>query len=114
VATAKVNIDYHVEVERHYYSVPTNCPRVVEVRLTSSVVEVFFKNKRVPRTCAVTTRDATPLRLLTCPIRTAATSSGRRAHRRVGREERTATGQFINELLLSRPHPNKVSAQRSA
>ena len=45
---ARVNIDYHIEIDRHYYSVPYQLAREqVDVRLTSSTVEVLFKNKRV-------------------------------------------------------------------
>ena len=45
---ARVNIDYHIEIDRHYYSVPYQLVRKqLDVRLTSSTVEVLFKNKRV-------------------------------------------------------------------
>jgi transposase len=45
---ARVNIDYHVEVDRHYYSVPYQLVREqVDVRLTATTVEILFKNKRV-------------------------------------------------------------------
>jgi len=45
---ARVNIDYHVQVEHHYYSVPYQLAREeVEVRFTASTVEIFFKNSRV-------------------------------------------------------------------
>jgi len=45
---AKVNIDYHIEVDGHYYSVPYQLVREsVEVRFTSTIVEVLFKNRRV-------------------------------------------------------------------
>jgi transposase len=45
---ARVNIDYHIEVDRHFYSVPYQLIREqVEVRLTSTTVEIFFKNRRV-------------------------------------------------------------------
>ena len=45
---ARVNIDYHVEVDRHYYSVPYQLVKQrVEVRLTTTTVEVLFKNRRV-------------------------------------------------------------------
>ena len=45
---ARVNVDYHVEVDRHYYSVPYQLVREqVDVRLTSRTVEVLFKNRRV-------------------------------------------------------------------
>jgi transposase len=44
----RVNIDYHIEIGRHYYSVPYQIAREqVDIRLTSSTVEVLFKNKRV-------------------------------------------------------------------
>jgi len=46
--TAKVNIDYHIEVDRHYYSVPYQLIHErVDVRLTDSTVEVFLKGHRV-------------------------------------------------------------------
>ncbi len=45
---ARVNIDYHVEVDRHYYSVPYQLARQqVDVRSTATTVEVLFKNRRV-------------------------------------------------------------------
>lgn len=45
---ARVNIDYHVEVDRRYYSVPYQLVKEqVDIRLTSSTVEILFKNKRV-------------------------------------------------------------------
>jgi transposase len=44
----RVNIDYHVEVQKHYYSVPYQLVRQqLDVRLTSSVVEIFHQGKRV-------------------------------------------------------------------
>jgi transposase len=45
---ARVNIDYHIEIDRHYYSVPYQLVREqVDVRLTSFPVEALFNNKRV-------------------------------------------------------------------
>jgi transposase len=44
----RVGIDYHVEVEDHYYSVPHRFARSeVEVRLTPQTVEVFLKGERI-------------------------------------------------------------------
>ena len=61
---ARVNIDYHVEIDRRFYSVPYQLARQqVDVRLTATTVEVLFKNKRVashrrnPRPGAFTTLD---------------------------------------------------------
>jgi transposase len=46
--TARVNIDYHIEVDRHYYSVPYQLiHEKVEVRLTGTTLEVFLKGHRV-------------------------------------------------------------------
>ena len=46
--TAKVNIDYHVEFERHYYSVPHRLVgQVVELRVTAKLVEAFCAHQRV-------------------------------------------------------------------
>jgi transposase len=45
---ATVNIDYHIEVDRHYYSVPYQLIKEpVDVRITTFIIEVLFKNKRV-------------------------------------------------------------------
>jgi transposase len=45
---ARVNIDYHIEVERHYYSVSFRLLREkLDVRLTASTVEAFLKGERV-------------------------------------------------------------------
>jgi transposase len=45
---ARVNIDYHVEVDRHYYSVPHPLVhQVVDVRLCARTVEIFHRSERV-------------------------------------------------------------------
>jgi len=45
---ARVNIDYHVEFERHYYSVPhTLIHEEVYVRATEGTIEIFFNNQRI-------------------------------------------------------------------
>jgi transposase len=44
----KVSFDYHVEVERHYYSVPHTLLREsVWVRITARTVEVFHRGQRI-------------------------------------------------------------------
>jgi len=44
---AKVNIDYHIEIERHYYSVPYRLiGKRVDVRITERHVEVYYRGKR--------------------------------------------------------------------
>lgn len=45
---ARVGIDYHVEVERHHYSVPYQLVgEKLEVRVTARTIECFSKGKRV-------------------------------------------------------------------
>ncbi|MBI4294981.1 MAG: IS21 family transposase, partial [Chloroflexi bacterium] len=45
---ATVNIDYHIEVDHHYYSVPFALLRErLDVRLTATTVEAFLKGERV-------------------------------------------------------------------
>ena len=45
---ARVHMDYHVEVEHHFYSVPHRLVREeLDVRYTETIVECFFHRKRV-------------------------------------------------------------------
>jgi transposase len=106
---AKVNIDYHVEVDRHYYSVPyQHAGAVVEVRLTSSTVEVFFKNKRV----------ASHLRSYQKGRHATDAAHMPDSHRRYlewtpgrivawAQKNGPATAEFIDALMKSRPHPEQ-------
>jgi transposase len=46
--TARVNIDYHVEFDRHYYSLPyTLTGQRVEIRSTATTLEIFHRGARV-------------------------------------------------------------------
>ncbi|MEZ4273311.1 MAG: IS21 family transposase [Myxococcota bacterium] len=61
---AKVNIDYHVEYAKHFYSVPYRYAREeVELRATDTTVEAFHRGKRV----ASHVRNNTPGRFTTNP-----------------------------------------------
>jgi transposase len=45
---AKVHLDYHIEVYRHYYSVPYRLLHErVDIRLTANTVEALYKGERV-------------------------------------------------------------------
>jgi transposase len=45
---ARVNLDYHIEVDQHYYSVPYRLLREqLDVRLTAMTVEALHKGERV-------------------------------------------------------------------
>ena len=46
--TAKVQLNYHIQVERMYYSVPYDYVREqVDIRLTTDLIEVYFKETRI-------------------------------------------------------------------
>lgn len=45
---ARVNVDYHIELDAHYYSTPYQLVgEEVEVRSTATTVEIFYHGKRV-------------------------------------------------------------------
>ena len=45
---ARVNIDYHVELDGHYYSVPhALVGEEVELRFTAATLEVYCRSQRV-------------------------------------------------------------------
>ena len=107
--TARVNIDYHVELHRHYYSVPFPLVHeVVDARLTATTVELFHRGQRV----AAHVRDDTPGRPTTNPAHMP------KAHQRhlewtpsrladwagrIGPQTRT----LVEAILADRPHPEQ-------
>jgi transposase len=105
----RVGIDYHVEVERHFYSVPYRFARSeVEVRLTGRTVEIFVKGERV----------AVHIRSSGNGKHTTAADHMPSSHRRyadwtIGRIRRDATligpaTAALCELILEqRPHPEQ-------
>jgi len=45
---AKVNIDYHVEFERHYYSVPfVFVGKKIDLKATSLTIEIYYQGERI-------------------------------------------------------------------
>jgi transposase len=46
--SCKVNIDYHVDIDRHYYSVPhALAHQHVEARVTAMTIEIFHQGQRI-------------------------------------------------------------------
>jgi len=104
---AKVNIDYHVELDGHYYSVPYQLVReAVEIRATARVVEIFRKGRRV----ASHVREYGRKRFLTKPEHMPASH---RAHLEWTPSKLVAWGasvgppvaELITTILTTRPHP---------
>lgn len=47
--TVRVNVDYHVEFEKHYYSVPNRlCHQEVRIRATQYLVEIYHSSQTDP------------------------------------------------------------------
>ena len=105
--TARVNIDYHIEAERHYYSVPyALVHRAVDVHLTAETVEILHRGVRV----------ASHVRSYETGKATTLTAHMPKAHQRyVGRTpsrliedaQQTGpyTGQLVEAILAAKRHP---------
>jgi len=106
---ARVNIDYHVVLEGHYYSVPYQLVHhEVELRFSATVVEILHKGQRV----ASHARSYRPGGFTTDPAHRP------KAHQeylawtpsrlvRWGETIGPATGQLVAAVLARRPHPEQ-------
>lgn len=66
--TVRANIDYHVEIDRHYYSVPYQLAgQQLEARYTATTIEVFHGGKRVASHARSSTAYRHTTILSTCP-----------------------------------------------
>lgn len=46
--SCSVRLDYHIEVEKHYYSVPHHLiGQVVECRISHQLIEIYYQHKRI-------------------------------------------------------------------
>ena len=105
----KVNIDYHVEVDHHYYSVPYQIRQeTVDARITPTTVELLFKGKRV----ASHARSYLPGRHTTLPAHMP------ESHKRYlewtpsriihwAEKSGPSTGKMVREIMERRPHPEQ-------
>ncbi len=103
----RVNIDYHVAIAKHYYSVPYQLVKQqLEARVTTSTVELFNKGKRV----------ASHRRSYRPGQHTTVNAHMPKAHRqyaewtpqrlvRWAAETGPATAKLVEKILSSRPHP---------
>jgi transposase len=105
----RVSIDYHVEIEAHYYSVPHRFVRAeVEVRITARTVEVFHRGERI----AAHQRMSGNHKHTTVPEHMA---SSHRRHagwtiERIRQDAAAigpATSALCNLILDARPHPEQ-------
>ena len=105
----RVGVDYHVDIDAHYYSVPYRFARAeVEARLTARGVEIFHKGERI----AVHIRASGNRKHTTVPEHMP--SSHRRyagwTVERIREDARRigpATAALCEQILESRPHPEQ-------
>jgi transposase len=105
----RVNLDYHVEIEKHFYSVPFRLLREqVDARVTAKTVEIFHRGNLV----AAHARSQRPYRPTT--VAEHMPSSHRRyrdwTHERIQREAAAIgddTAALVEIILRSRPHPEQ-------
>jgi transposase len=105
----RVNIDYHIEIDKHFYSVPFQLLRQeVEARITAKTIEIFHRGKLV----AAHLRSLRPHHPTT--VADHMPSSHRRyrdwTHERILREAAAIgadTAALVEVILRSRPHPEQ-------
>ena len=125
--TARVNIDYHVEFDRHYYSVPYRLVQEqVEVRATATTVEIFHKGVRVALARTIACRATPPRSTSTGRSRISGICSGRLrgwwngarhrpAHRRTaGAHPGLQTASGAGLPLLPGHHPARRQVRHAA
>ena len=106
---AKVNIDCHVELEKHYYSAPhALVGEEVEIRFTATTVEVFHGNRRVAshlRSWARGQHTTEPAHLPKSHQKHLKWTPSRLIH--WGESVGPHTGQLVEAILADRPHPEQ-------
>jgi transposase len=106
---ARVNIDYHVELSGHYYSVPhALVHEEVEIRSTARIVEMLHRGTRVashPRSSERGRHTTDPAHMPKAHLKHLEWTPSRliRWGERIGR----ATGQLVEAILADRPHPEQ-------
>lgn len=105
----KVNIDYHVEVDHHYYSVPYQLRKAeVEARITVSTVEILFKGKRVashPRSFARARHTTDPAHMPESHRRYLEWTPSRIV--RWAEKTGPSTAELVGQIMERRPHPEQ-------
>src|ERR1039457_2167586 len=107
--THRVNIDYHVEFDNHWYSVPYQLTQQeVEVRATAATVEIFHRGLRV----------ASHARSHVAHVATTVNDHRPKAHQRHlewtpsrlvdwAKTIGPATGELFDRIMASKPHPEQ-------
>jgi transposase len=106
---ATVNIDYHIEIDKHYYSVPYQyVHQKVEARITPTTVEIFSKGTRI----AAHARSFEPHKHTTVAVHmpTAHQEQGRWNPERILKWAETigpCVVLLLKEIMAHRDHPEQ-------
>ena len=107
--TAKVNIDYHIAVDKHFYSVPHALVReTVTVRTTVTMLEVLHRGRRVAahqRRYTLGGYSTDPAHRPKAHQRHLEWTPSRLVH--WGASIGVATGAVVTHILESKPHPEQ-------
>lgn len=106
---ARVNLDYHVRADGHYYSVPYRLVKEeVQVRLTITAVEIFHNGVRVASHLRAYQKHRFTTKKEHMPEshRAHAEWTPERVIRWVGRAGE-ATAEVAERIIASRPHPEQ-------
>jgi transposase len=107
--TASVNMDYHIEVAKHYYSVPYQLVREeVDVRFNNRIVEVFHHGKRIAvhaRSFLLRKHTTNPEHMPKAHQKYAGWSPGCFLNRAIKIGPKTR--DVIKEILISFKHPEQ-------
>lgn len=104
---AKVHLDYHVEIERQYYSVPHPLiGKTVDLRLAATTVEIFLRGQRV----AAHVRSSIRGSFTTCPAHRPERHRAviELSHERLLRQAEAigpATASVLQAQIHARKHP---------
>jgi len=107
---ARVHIDYHVEFEKHFYSVPyTLIHQEVDVRATEHTIEIFYRQQRqavhprsTVRGCFTTQHEHMP------PAHRAVSEWSPERFQSWAEQIGPHTAQLIGTVLGSRVHPQQA------
>ena len=109
---ARVNIDYHIDFEKHYYSVPfALIHEEVRIRATERMLEIFHKSQREPVASHPRSGALGRYSTQTAHMPVSHQKVGEwNAERLLGWAERIGphTAQLIQSVVTSRQHPEQA------
>ncbi len=107
--TARVHLDYHIDIDRHFYSVPYGLlGKRLDVRITRNTLEAFYKSERVashPRSSVKYTHSTLDEHM----------PAAHRYRKSLSRQRVVglaikvgpATGEMAEKIISSRPYPEQ-------